>query len=52
MIKWDGTEVGIAAAMVAVCVGLGLIYLPLALIVPGAALIGWEAWKRRNVRRG
>ena len=50
MIEWE--EVVIAIAMIAVCVGLGLIYLPLALIIPGTALIGWEAWRRRDVRRG
>ena len=50
MIEWD--DIGIAAAIVAVIVGLGLIYIPLAFILPGIALVVWEAWRRRNVKRG
>ncbi len=47
MLEWD--DIGIAIAIVAVIVGLGLIYLPLAFILPGVALVGWEAWRRRDV---
>jgi len=50
MIEWQ-EELGIAVAIVALIVGLGMIYLPLSLIVPGSALLGWEAWRRRGMRR-
>ena len=42
-------DIVIAIAIVAVVVGLGLIYLPLAFLLPGGALIGWEVWRRRDV---
>ncbi len=49
MIEWE--DIVIAIAILAVIVGLGLIYIPLAFILPGVALVVWEAWRRRGVRR-
>lgn len=40
-------DILLALAVGAFIVGLGMIYLPLALIVPGAGFVGWAAWRRR-----
>ncbi len=44
-------DIVIAIAIVGVIVGLALIYLPLAFLLPGATLVGWEAWRRQDVGR-
>ena len=49
MIEWN--DAGIAVAIVAVIVGLGLIYIPLAFILPGVALLTWEAWRLHKARK-
>ena len=49
MIELD--DVVLAIAVIALVVGLGMIYLPLALILPGAAFIGWTAWRQWPMRK-
>lgn len=44
-------DILLAISVVALVVGLGMVYLPLALILPGIGFIGWAAWRRRSVRR-
>lgn len=45
-------DILLAISVAAVAVGLGMVYLPLALIVPGVLFIGWATWKRRVIGRG
>ena len=47
MIEFE--DVALAASIVAVIVGLAMIYLPLAMIVPGAVFISWAAYRRRRI---
>ncbi len=49
MIEWS--DIAIGTAIVALLIGLGMIYLPLAFILPSTAVIAWEAWRLRNRRR-
>ena len=36
----------IALAFSGLVAGLAMVYLPLALILPGAGFLGWAAWRR------
>ena len=45
---FDLEDVLVAASVVAVVVGLFMIYRPLALIVPGMAILFWIAYRRRG----
>lgn len=44
-------DVLVLAAFAAVVTGLGMIYRPLAFLVPGTAFLVWSAWRRRDVKR-
>ena len=45
-------DILLALSVVAVMVGLGMIYPPLALILPGAGFIGWAALRRWPMGKG
>jgi len=47
----DFEDILLGIALLAVVVGLWWIYKPAALIVPGAAIIGWSLWRHRIPRR-
>ena len=40
-----------AVALAVMVIGLGMIWLPLGLVVPGGACVGWLTWRRWNVGR-
>jgi len=42
----DLEDVLLAISVLALIVGLGMIYLPLALILPGGGFVGWAVWRR------
>jgi len=44
MIELEDILLAISAA--ALIVGLGMVFLPLALIIPGAGFLGWAAFRR------
>jgi len=45
-------DIVLAISVVALAVGLGMVYLPLGLVLPSAAYIGWVVWRGRSVGRG
>ena len=42
----------IATAAVSLVVGLGMVYFPLAFILPSVGYLAWEGWRRWHRQRG